>query len=129
LPDGSDKTIVKAVVDAKVAQLLQPGTAGRFYVYNAVDHRGIHGVRDELGHAAFGYPRNNEKAMLVVAILGAVITVLLLAIDMFSGWAILCLAIGLPFYFIYRSTRIEAERQFQADGNSIPAAGVGAAAG
>ena len=43
--DGSTKTWAKAVVWNNVADRLKPGTQGRFYLYTAIDHRGIHGVR------------------------------------------------------------------------------------
>ena len=49
LDDGSTKTWAKAVVMNNVADLLKPGTRGRFYLYTAIDHRGVHGVRTDDG--------------------------------------------------------------------------------
>lgn len=115
LPDGSQKTMAKAVCDEKVAAHLQPGNRGRFYAYSAADQRGIHGVRDEAGNALFSYPRNNETAMMYAAIFGVVVTLILLAIGYVSFWALFLIGLGVPFYFIYRSTRLAAQAQFEAD--------------
>jgi hypothetical protein len=115
LRDGRERTILKAIVDAKVAALLEPGVSGRFYLFTAPDHRGVHGIRDDQGRAVFAFPRNNERAMLIVSIMGIVLLGATLAMDMLSGWALITIALGVPFYFIFRSTRIAAERQFEGD--------------
>ena len=128
LTDGSEKTILKPIADAQVAALLQPGAKGRFYVFNAPDQRGVHGVRDDQGHAVFAFPRNNEKAMLIMMIFGLVISALCLSFGFFSLWFVILLGISIPFYFIYKNVRMEAGRQFEADGGyHAPAAAVPAA--
>ena len=117
LGDGTSKSIAKAVVEEKVAAVLRPGTSGRFYLYNALDHRGIHGVRDSEGGTVFGYARMNETAMLwVVGIALIMIVATFLILDGVSIWGSLLLILGVPAYFLYRKTRLEAERQFKADG-------------
>lgn len=115
LRDGRERTILKAIVDAKVAALLEPGVSGRFYLFTAPDHRGVHGIRDDQGRAAFAFPRNNERAMLIISIIGIVLLGATLAMDMMSGWALITIALGVPFYIIFRSNRIAAERQFEGD--------------
>ena len=116
LRDGSSKSVAKAVVDQSVADKLLPGTSGRFYLYTAVDHRGLHGIRDDSGGAVFGYPTNNEKAMMVmIPLLTAWVAV---ALIFFGGIPILptiILLISIPFFFVYRNTRIQARRQFDSD--------------
>jgi hypothetical protein len=120
LRDGRERTILKAIVDAKVAALLEPGVSGRFYLFTAPDHRGVHGIRDDQGRAVFAFPRNNERAMLIVSIMGFVLLAATLAMDMLSGWALITIALGVPFYFIFRSTRIAAERQYEGDSGYSP---------
>jgi len=120
LRDGGTRTIPKAIVDAEVAALLEPGVSGRFYLFNAPDHRGIHGIRDSAGRAVFAFPRNNERAMLIVSIMGIVLLGATLAMGMMSGWAIITIGLGVPFYFIFRSTRIAAERQYEGDSGYTP---------
>ena len=129
LNDGSTKTWTRAVVEAKVAERLLPGTSGRFYLFTAIDHRGIHGVRDDKGNEAFGFARVNETAMLWVTALAFVWVALTLY---FAGGVpiigTLILILGLPAWFLYRKTRLEAERQFQADSGFRPAAALSAPA-
>ena len=38
LTDGRERTVVKAIVDAEVAEALLPGTSGRFYLFQQIDH-------------------------------------------------------------------------------------------
>jgi hypothetical protein len=114
--DGRPTTIAKAVVQADVAELLEPGTKGRFYVFNAIDHRGLHGVRTSEGRSVFAFSKMNERAMLVTIAVGLVLGFLYVAVlDRISLWPILLLVLGVPGYFLYRRTRIEAESQFRAD--------------
>jgi hypothetical protein len=114
--DGRPTTIAKAVVQPEVAALLEPGTKGRFYVYNAIDHRGIHGVRASDGRSAFAFSRMNERATLIAAVVGVVLTLLyLLLLDRLSLWGPLLILLGVPGYFLYRKTRVEAEEQYRSD--------------
>lgn len=115
LRDGTTKSVAKAVVDGPVADKLLPGTSGRFYLFTAIDHRGIHGIRDASGREVFSFPGNNEKAMLFIIPVMVVMIALMLLIDRLHWLAILTLIISIPGYFFYRNTRIQATRQFQAD--------------
>lgn len=115
LRDGSPKSIAKAIVHEDVAALLAPGTSGRFYLYTAIDHRGIHGVRDDTGRSVFAYSKVNETAMLWTAGVGVAGTLILLALGRISLWPILCIVLGIPLYFLYRQTRAEATRQYEGD--------------
>lgn len=120
LRDGNSKSIAKALVHEDVGALLEVGNSGRFYLYTAVDQRGIHGIRDDRGRSAFAFTKASETAMLVTACVGVAMLLAFLAMDKISIWPILCIAIGVPFYFIYRQTRTEATRQY--DGDSGPPA-------
>ena len=94
-----------------------------FYLFAAIDHRGLHGLRDDKGHALMHFPRNNEVATLVSALLmglwvgGALVSVG--GIPIFPG---LVLLLAVPAFFLYRNTRIEAERQFASDNQPVPPA-------
>jgi hypothetical protein len=123
LRDGETKTVAKPLVDASVAHLLQPGASGRFYLYTSIDQRGIHGVRDDQGHATFGFPKNNEIAMLVVFIFSLVwigITVGTLAVAPLLA-TILLLFSG-PYYLYLNKLRHDAKRQFDGDSHYSPTA-------
>ena len=114
--EGGSETIRKAVVHADLGPLLQPGTSGRFYLHSAVDQRGVHGVRDDRGRAAFAFARNNEIAMLVLALINLtwiVVSVSLTGRMPILG-ALLFLMSGGFFLYLY-AVRVEAKRQFEAD--------------
>ena len=116
LRDGTTKSVAKAVVDAPVAERLVPGTSGRFYLYTAIDHRGVHGVRADDGQSVYGYPKNNEKIMLVMIPL--LVVWIAIGIAMIQDAPLLptiLLLLSVPFYFIYRNTRLQAQRQYDAD--------------
>lgn len=122
LADGSTKTWTRAVVDAKVAEHLVPGTKGRFYLFTAIDHRGVHGVRTDAGEEAYGFQTINETAMLWVTALCFVwvaLTLYLVQDAPIIGSIILIL--GLPAWYLYRKARLEAEAQFAADAGHRPA--------
>ena len=111
------------MVDAKVAEHLVPGTKGRFYLFTAIDHRGVHGVRTDGGVEVYGFRKINETAMLWVTALCFlwVATTLYLVQDApLIGSLILIL--GLPAWYLYRKPRLEAEAQFAADSGYQPAA-------
>ncbi len=115
--DGETMTVMKPIVDASVAELLTPGTSGRFYLFTQIDHRGIHGVRTNDGREVGKFPKNNETGMIVVGVMGLVMLAVSFAIDRINGWGFICVLLGFPGYILYRSTRSIGERQFAEDGN------------
>jgi hypothetical protein len=123
LASGGERVIGKSIVAPAVADRLVPGTSGRFYLYSAIDHKGVSGVRDAAGGAVFGFPTVNETAMLVVGALN--IVWLGLAVSLAGVVPILPLILtvcSIPLYFLYRGTRLEARRRFDADGGFAPPA-------
>src|SRR5436190_20850654 len=123
LDDGSTRTWTKAIVGNEVANLLAPGTHGRFYFFTAVDHRGVSGVRTDDGREAFAMGRANEYAGLGIFI--SMILLTIFNITMFNQvtiWALVLIVLGLPMFFLYRQTRLDAEKAFQADAGYRPPA-------
>ena len=124
LADGSEKTVEKAIVQTNVAEKLEPGARGRFYCYQAIDHRGLHGLRLEDGTAVYGYSKLNERAMLVTFAVGIVLGFLYIGLlDRISLWVPILLILGGGGYALYRGTRQQAERQFATDNPGVPLAG------
>lgn len=124
LPDGSTKTWGKSVVANNVADRLKPGTKGRFYLYSAIDHRGVHGVRTADGAETFGFGRVNEYASIGIFVVSALTVALTLAV--FGApqlLATILLVLSVPMYLLYRGTRVQAERQFAADAGYRPSPG------
>lgn len=128
LADGGQRSIAKAVAHSQLAGHLKPGASGRFYLFTAIDHRGVHGFRDRGGRALFHYPRNNEVIMLVLVILMALWAAVSLAVigDVGIIQAVILL-LGPIAWFFFRKTRLEAQRQFEADCGYSPASAPAAA--
>lgn len=123
LDDGSTRTWAKAHVMNNVGDLLVPGTRGRFYLFTAIDHRGVSGVRTESGSEAVGVSRLNERVGIGIAISMTILTILYVAfLDSISILALVLAIIGLPMFFFYRQNRLDAEKAFQADAGFRPAA-------
>ncbi|HEX8643025.1 MAG TPA: hypothetical protein VF702_03835 [Allosphingosinicella sp.] len=131
LADGRAVTVGKSVVGAAVADRLVPGTSGRFYLYEAIDHKGLHGVRDASGGAVYAFPTVNETAMAVVASLNLAWLAASVALaDKVPLLPLFVTLIAVPGYFLYRATRMAARRQFENDaGYQAAAADSAAAAG
>ena len=124
LPDGSTKTWGKSVVWNNVADRLKPGTKGRFYLYTAIDHRGIHGVRTADGEETFGFGRVNEYVSIGVFVVSALTVALsVMALNSLPLLAAILLVLSVPMYLLYRNTRVQAERQFRDDAGYRPPAG------
>lgn len=114
--DGSETDLASAVATPRVGAALVPGTTGRFYLYSAVDHKGIHGVRPAGGALVTDFMRTNETVMAVVFFVNLVwvgVTVVLRDGIPLLGAGLMVFA-GV-FYFVYRATRVEAEAQVAAD--------------
>jgi hypothetical protein len=121
LDDGSTRTWTKAIVGNEVANLLTPGTRGRFYFFTAIDHRGISGVRTDDGREAFAFGRVNEYAGLGIFISMTLLTILnITMLNQVSLWALILAILRVPMFFLYRQTRLDAEKAFQADAGYRP---------
>jgi hypothetical protein len=114
--EGSERRLEKVAVAPDVATALQPGTDGRFYGYEAIDHRGLFAMRTRDGRSAFAIPTGNEQIMMMMTFagLGAFIVLLLLG----KAFAMVALALGglgAFAWFKYRNTRLEARARYEAD--------------
>lgn len=116
-PDGREERLGKTIVANPVADALKPGTRGRFYIYSAIDHRGMHGLRTADGVAIHEFPGSSERLMLIVLIINLVLLVGRFALEGKVWFLPLALVVltGIV-YPLYRKTRIESLRQFDADG-------------
>ena len=123
LDDGSTRTWTKAHVMNNVSDLLTPGTRGRFYLFTAIDHRGVSGVRTEDGREAFGVARLNEQVGMWIVIINLLLTIFYLAVmNGVSILALILIVLGVPMFFLYRQNRLDAEKAFQADAGYRPPA-------
>jgi hypothetical protein len=126
LDDGSTRTWAKAHVMNNVGDLLVPGARGRFYLFTAIDHRGVSGVRTDDGKEAFGVARLNEQVGLWLVIINILLTILYITVlDGVSILALILIVLGVPMFFLYRQNRLDAEKAFRADAGYRPPARAG----
>lgn len=104
------------VVTPTIGALMQPGARGRFYVYRAIDHKGIHAVRSPDGAVVMRFPRSNETLMGILFVINILAAGAMYALDGRPNWLTLAL---IPFtsalWFFYRATRKAAEAQVIGD--------------
>lgn len=127
LADGSSRTITKAVTKQDVAAELVPGATGRFYLFNAFDIRGIHGVRTPDGRAICAFPTNNQKLFVLSGVIALAWVTLKVAVDgeiPLLGVALIILAV-VGWYFMGKG-QAEALRQFEGDSSYAPPAAAAA---
>lgn len=121
LDDGSTKTWAKAHVANEVADLLAPGTRGRFYLFAAIDHRGISGVRTQDGREAFGVSKVNEMIGIWLVVINVLLTIIYVTtMDKVQVLALILIVLGIPMYLLYRQNRVDAEKAFRDDAGYRP---------
>lgn len=121
LDDGSTKTWTKAHVMNNVGDLLTPGTRGRFYLFTAIDHRGVSGVRTDDGREAFGVAKLNELVGMWLVIINILLTILYITVlNGISVLALILIVLGVPMFFLYRQNRLDAEKAFRDDAGYRP---------
>lgn len=122
LNDGSSRTVTKAVVKQPLADELTPGAKGRFYLFNAFDLKGIHGLRTPDGRAVFAFPGSNRKLFLVLGLINlAWVAFRLFVVDgqvPLLGVGLMILA-AVGWYFMGKG-EAEAKQQFEADAGYSP---------
>ncbi|WP_447751671.1 hypothetical protein [Sphingopyxis fribergensis] len=114
--DGGTRTIRNAVVKDNVAAELVPGARGRFYLYNAFDLKGVHGVRTIDGRDIYGFAGNNQKIFLILGIVNLAWIIFTIAVRggvPLLGAALLILSV-VGYIFMSKGQR-EAQAQFDGD--------------
>jgi hypothetical protein len=120
--NGASKTVEKVSAASNVAAVLTPGASGRFYLTEALGQKGIHAVRLDDGRALHGFYNNMELILAIGALAGAFM--LAVGIAGASGFMITPVILGIFLaigWFMFRSVRLEGQRQFDADASRAPA--------
>ena len=116
LDGGGERVIRNAVVDNAVAARLQPGSAGRFYLFQGMDMRGVYAHRDPAGNIVKAFPGQNEKLGLIGAGLAIAAIVLFALFSDGVPWiAFIALILSVLGFFFTRQTRTAVERATAAD--------------
>ena len=106
------------MVKDNVAAELVPGARGRFYLYNAFDLKGVHGVRTVGGRDVYGFAGNNQKIFLILGIAN----IAWIALILFTRGGVPLLGVALLIlsavgYFFMSKGQREAQAQFEGDAN------------
>jgi len=114
--DGGTRTIRNAVIKDNVAAELVPGARGRFYLYNAFDLKGVHGVRTPDGRDVYGFAGNNQKIFLILGIVNLAWIALMLATrDAVPLIGVAMLVLSVVGYIFMSKGQREARAQFDGD--------------
>jgi len=116
LDDGSSRTLTKMVVKKALADEIVPGAKGRFYLFQAFDLRGVHGLRTPDGRAVYAFPGNNKVIFLILGVVNFLWIAFKVAVDAeipLLGAGLMVLAV-VGWYFMGKGEK-EAKRQFDAD--------------
>lgn len=119
--DGSTEVLKRQVVRADVADLLKPGVKGRFYTFNALDLKGIHGVRLDNGASVYSYHTGNLVLFPVLGLINvAWIVLTIFTRDAVPMLGVLVTGLAVVGYFITRRSIVETREQFDNDdGNAV----------
>jgi hypothetical protein len=125
LGDGSSRTVTKAVTRREVADELQPGAKGRFYLFKAFDISGVHGVRTPDGRAVYAFPSSNQKLFVLVGIINLAWIAFKVAVDgevpMLGVGLVILAIVG---WILMGKGQAEAKAQFEGDAGHSAAAAV-----
>jgi hypothetical protein len=125
LDGGGERVLKNAVVDNEVAARLQPGTSGRFYLFQGVDMRGVYAYRDPAGNIAKGFPGQNERLGLIGVGLAIAAMILFSLFGDGIPWIVfIALILSILGFVFTRQTRMAVER---ATAEDSPPAGSAAA--
>lgn len=115
--DGGVEAIAgSVVVTPEIGAALQPGVSGRFYFYKGVDQKGIHAIRPTGGSLLAKFPSTNETLMAVIFVINLIVCGGMIALEGRAYWlSIALIPFTGVFYFVYRASRIEAEKQLAAE--------------
>lgn len=116
-PGGARHDFTKMVVPAAMFGHMKAGTSGRFYLFNTVGQRGIHGLRLNDGTAINVHPSEQNLTIAKFAVFGGVagIGVGLFANGLVSLIALLALALGVVGCIVTTKSLNETRAQFDAD--------------
>jgi hypothetical protein len=113
---GGSRTLKNAVVRNTIADRLTTGAHARYYLFTALDIRGVHGLRTDDGAALCDFPGTNAKIFAAVGLINLALLIGFLAIE--GGVRLLPLGLvilgAVGYYFTAKAGR-EARAQFAAD--------------
>lgn len=113
--DGGTERIKGPVAATEIGERLVPGAEGRFYLFKAFDHQGVHGIRLADGTDLHAYPGNNIRLFVMAMVIAAAWIAISVLNDKLPLFAVLLFVGSVIGFVLTRRTRNETRRQFDAD--------------
>ena len=113
--DGGTEQIKGPVASTAVGERLVPGAQGRFYLFKAFDHQGVHGIRLADGTEIYSYPGNNLRLFVMATVVAIAWIAISVVNDKLPLFAVLLLILGTVGTFLSRKSKVETKQQFDAD--------------
>ena len=112
---GGTKQIKGPVAASVIAERLVAGAEGRFYLFKAIDHQGIHGIRLTDGTELYAYPGNNLRLFVMATVIAIAWIAISVVRDKLPLFAVLLLVVGTVGTVLSRKSKVETRQQFDAD--------------
>jgi hypothetical protein len=121
LDDGSERTEKGVMTAPPISDEIEPGTRGRFYLFQAAGSRGIHGMRKPDGTTLYAFPDNERKLAMFATMLAVCYLAYHLVAGELIGWGVIAAALGGAAWFYLTKARKEAKARFDGDAGHKPA--------
>ena len=121
--DGSTRNLGTIMVLDDMRNAMVPGGRGRFYHYDVMGSKGIHGFRPVGGRAHAHFPYRWDLMSWCIGLLNLMVVAMWLMLDgSYAYWASAFGIMGIVMGVIFANTRVAAMRAYLADEATAPSA-------
>lgn len=113
--DGGMEQIKGPVAASAIGEHLVPGAEGRFYLFRAIDHGGVHGIRLGDGTEIYAYPGNNIRLFILVIVIAIAWIAVSVLNDKLPLLAVGMIVLGAVGVVLTSKSKSETRRQFESD--------------
>jgi hypothetical protein len=124
-PDGAHRKLGTLMVLDDMRHVMVPGRSGRFYLYDVLGSKGVHGFRPAAGPAHAYFPYRWEVMTWGVGALNLLMALTWLLMDgSFAIWTTGFGILGVVLGIMFLTTRISAMKAYRADDARVPGSSV-----
>lgn len=113
--DGGIERIKGPVAASAIGERLVPGAEGRFYLFKAIDHGGVHGIRLGDGTEIYAYPGNNIRLFVLAIVIAIAWIAISVMNDKLPLLAVGMIVLGAVGVVLTSKSKNETRRQFESD--------------
>jgi hypothetical protein len=119
--DGSTRNLGTILVLDDMRDAMVPGSQGRFYHYDVLGSKGVHGFRPVSGRAHARFPLRWDIMCWGIGLLNLLVVAMWLMLNgSYAYWASAFAIIGVIMGVMFTSTRIAAMKAYGADDAGPP---------